>query len=93
MRGYTFVGTNQPSRSVSGDYYDFIIRPDGRIYFVIADVSGKGVPAGLMMAGLQIAFRIFAKSDLIGPPRPFENRYRARLQLNGRTDIRFREPS
>jgi sigma-B regulation protein RsbU (phosphoserine phosphatase) len=61
--GYTFVGTNQPSRTVSGDYYDFIVRPDGRIYFVIADVSGKGVPAGLMMAGLQIAFRIFAKND------------------------------
>ncbi|HEV8660187.1 MAG TPA: SpoIIE family protein phosphatase [Thermoanaerobaculia bacterium] len=63
VRGYSFVGTNQPSRTVSGDYYDFIIRPDGRIYFVIADVSGKGVPAGLMMAGLQIAFRIFAKDD------------------------------
>jgi phosphoserine phosphatase RsbU/P len=61
--GYTFVGTNQPSRTVSGDYYDFIVRPDGRVYFIIADVSGKGVPAGLMMAGLQVAFRIFAKSN------------------------------
>ncbi len=61
--GYSFVGTNQPSRTVSGDYYDFLVRPDGRIYFVIADVSGKGVPAGLMMAGLQVAFRIFAKSN------------------------------
>ncbi|HSP13711.1 MAG TPA: SpoIIE family protein phosphatase [Thermoanaerobaculia bacterium] len=63
VAGYTFVGTNQPSRTVSGDYYDFLVRPDGRIYFVIADVSGKGVAAGLMMAGLQIAFRIFAKSN------------------------------
>jgi phosphoserine phosphatase RsbU/P len=63
IAGYTFVGTNQPSRTVSGDYYDFLVRPDGRIYFVIADVSGKGVPAGLMMAGLQVAFRIFAKSN------------------------------
>jgi phosphoserine phosphatase RsbU/P len=61
--GFTFVGTNQPSRTVSGDYYDFLVRPDGRIYFVIADVSGKGVAAGLMMAGLQVAFRIFAKSN------------------------------
>jgi phosphoserine phosphatase RsbU/P len=63
IAGYSFVGTNQPSRTVSGDYYDFLVRPDGRIYFVIADVSGKGVPAGLMMAGLQVAFRIFAKSN------------------------------
>jgi sigma-B regulation protein RsbU (phosphoserine phosphatase) len=63
VEGYTFLGTNQPSRTVSGDYYDFLVRPDGRVYFVIADVSGKGVAAGLMMAGLQIAFRIFAKSN------------------------------
>jgi sigma-B regulation protein RsbU (phosphoserine phosphatase) len=63
IQGYTFVGKNQPCRTVSGDYYDFAIRPDGRMYFVIGDVSGKGVTAGLMMAGLQVAFRIFSKSD------------------------------
>lgn len=63
MGGYTFVGKNQPSRVVSGDYYDFAVRPDGKVYFVIGDVSGKGVTAGLMMAGLQVAFRIFSKTD------------------------------
>ncbi|PYQ33152.1 MAG: hypothetical protein DMF57_10465, partial [Acidobacteria bacterium] len=51
---------------MSGDYYDFVVRPDKRVYFVIADVSGKGVTAGLMMAGLQASFRIFCKGD----PRP-----------------------
>ena len=61
--GYTFLGHNQPCRTVSGDYYDFAVRPDGRVYFVIGDVSGKGVTAGLMMAGLQVAFRIFSKND------------------------------
>ena len=61
--GFTFVGRNQPCRTVSGDYYDFALRPDGKMYFVIGDVSGKGVTAGLMMAGLQVAFRIFSKSD------------------------------
>jgi len=61
--GYTFVGANRPCRTVSGDYYDFVVRPDGKVYFVIADVSGKGITAGLMMAGLQAAFRIYAKSD------------------------------
>ena len=63
IEGYTFIGNNQPCRTVSGDYYDFVVRPHGKVYFVIADVSGKGVTAGLMMAGLQVAFRIFAKSD------------------------------
>ena len=61
--GFTFLASNQPCRTVSGDYYDFAVRPDGRVYFVIADVSGKGVTAGLMMAGLQVAFRIFSKND------------------------------
>jgi len=63
IEGWSFVGTNQPSRTVSGDYYDFLVRPDGHLYFVIADVSGKGVGAGLVTAGLQIAFRIFAKDN------------------------------
>src|SRR5205823_3139039 len=51
-----------------GDYFDFVHRPDGRMYFVIADVSGKGITAGLMMAGLQASFRIFCKND----PAPAE---------------------
>jgi phosphoserine phosphatase RsbU/P len=63
IAGYTFVGANRPCRTVSGDYYDFVIRPDGKLYFAIADVSGKGVTAGLMMAGLQAAFRIYSKND------------------------------
>jgi serine phosphatase RsbU (regulator of sigma subunit) len=61
--GYTLMGANHPCRTVSGDYYDFVVRPDGKLYFVIADVSGKGVTAGLMMAGLQASFRIFCKLD------------------------------
>ncbi len=63
VTGYTFAGMNRACRTVSGDYYDFVVRPDGRVYFVIADVSGKGITAGLMMAGLQAAFRIFSKAD------------------------------
>ncbi len=63
ITGYTLLGANHPCRTVSGDYYDFVVRPDGKVYFVIADVSGKGVTAGLMMAGLQASFRIFCKLD------------------------------
>jgi serine phosphatase RsbU (regulator of sigma subunit) len=63
VEGFTFVGKNEPCRTVSGDYYDFAVRPNGKVYFVIGDVSGKGVTAGLMMAGLQVAFRIFSKTD------------------------------
>lgn len=49
---------NDPGRSVSGDYYDYFVRPDGLITVVIADVSGKGTPASLLMANLQAAVHV-----------------------------------
>lgn len=61
--GYTLYGRQYPCRTVGGDYFDFVIRPDGRLYFIIADISGKGVTAALLMAGLQSAFRIFVRND------------------------------
>lgn len=61
--GYVFGGRNQPCRTVSGDYYDVVVRPDGRIYFMIADVSGKGITAALVMSGLATAFNIFTRTD------------------------------
>ena len=61
--GYAFAGSNVPARSVSGDYYDVVVRPDGRMYFIIADVSGKGVTAALVMSSVATAFSIFTRSD------------------------------
>jgi serine phosphatase RsbU (regulator of sigma subunit)/pSer/pThr/pTyr-binding forkhead associated (FHA) protein len=61
--GYAFAGTNKPCRTVSGDYFDVLLRPDGRLYFIIADVSGKGITAALVMASLATAFNIFARTD------------------------------
>ncbi|HEY3056665.1 MAG TPA: SpoIIE family protein phosphatase [Thermoanaerobaculia bacterium] len=60
---YCFAGTNKPAKTVSGDYYDVLVRPDGRIYFIIADVSGKGITAALVMSGLATAFNIFTRTD------------------------------
>src|SRR5207244_11415492 len=61
--GYRFAGTNRPCKTVSGDYYDVVVRPDGRIYFVIADVSGKGITAALIMSSVATAFAIFTRTD------------------------------
>lgn len=50
MPGWKIAAHWQPAREVSGDFYDFIDLPDGRMAFLVADVTDKGVPASLVMA-------------------------------------------
>lgn len=64
MPGYELAAINLPARQVGGDYYDLIQREDGRLAFTIADVSGKGVPASLLMASLRAAFHTQVQEDI-----------------------------
>jgi len=50
LPGYEFAGMSVPHGGVGGDYYDFIDEGDGHLGVVIADVSGKGTQAALLMA-------------------------------------------
>src|SRR2546426_2683781 len=50
INGFEISGINVPARHVSGDYFDYIQVDDERLGVAIADVSGKGVPASLIMA-------------------------------------------
>ncbi len=50
INGFEISGINVPARQVSGDYFDYIHVDDERLGVAIADVSGKGVPASLIMA-------------------------------------------
>jgi serine phosphatase RsbU (regulator of sigma subunit) len=63
----TIEALNDPGLKVSGDYYDYFQRPDGRVVAVIADVAGKGAPAALLMANLQGAVHIILnrETDLV----------------------------
>lgn len=61
------------ARAVGGDYYDFLDAGDGMVAFVLADVSGKGVPAALLMANLQAWFRSQPPAVLHQPMRLLEN--------------------
>ena len=45
------------AREIGGDFYDWMWKPDGRVVFVIGDVSGKGIPAALFMASTRTAVR------------------------------------
>lgn len=53
LPGYDITGENIPSGEVGGDYYDFIHIVDQQIGIAIADVSGKGIPASLLMASFR----------------------------------------
>lgn len=64
--GLDLAGHNAPCRTVGGDYYDFFPYEDGRVAMVLGDVSGKGMPASLLMMGLQARVQALAEqpSDL-----------------------------
>lgn len=61
--GFRISGTNLPARIISGDYYDYIPLDDEKCGIVIADVSGKGVPAGLLMAMCRSSLRSVAAGE------------------------------
>lgn len=58
------AGTSIPSRLVGGDYYDFIKLNEKQLLIAIADVSGKGMPAALLMANVQASLRSLAPLNL-----------------------------
>ena len=59
MSGYDLHALNIPARFVGGDYYDVIKLNESECAFIIADVSGKGMPASLLMANIQSAVHSF----------------------------------
>jgi serine phosphatase RsbU (regulator of sigma subunit) len=61
MAGADLAGFNAACRTVGGDYYDFFPFPDGRIAMALGDVSGKGMPASLMMMALHARVQVLAE--------------------------------
>jgi phosphoserine phosphatase RsbU/P len=55
--GYELAGRSIPAQEVGGDYYDFIPIDDNHLAFCLGDVTGKGLPASLLMANLQATLR------------------------------------
>jgi len=64
--GLEFSAVCIPARGISGDYYDVMQFPDGRLVFAIADISGKGISAAILMANLQALLRTLAETG--NPP-------------------------
>ncbi len=57
LPGWKMAAYWQPARAVSGDFYDFIELPDGKLAIIEADVTDKGVPAALVMATTRSVLR------------------------------------
>ncbi|MFH1845842.1 MAG: HAMP domain-containing protein [bacterium] len=55
--GFEVTGISVPSRQVGGDYFDFLAQDDGKLGVAIGDVSGKGIPAALLMSNLQASLQ------------------------------------
>ncbi len=60
LPGYELSALSHPCYQVGGDHYDFIPLPDGRVALTIADVSGKGAPASILMASVHASLRALA---------------------------------
>ncbi len=63
----TVEGYNEPSSAVSGDYFDYFRLEDGRLGVIIADVTGHGLPAALVIASLHAAVRVALAADISLP--------------------------
>jgi HD-like signal output (HDOD) protein/serine phosphatase RsbU (regulator of sigma subunit) len=61
---FPVFGINLPAKQLSGDFFDYFPLEDGRIYFNIADVSGKGTHAALLMAKTSSLFRCLGKKKM-----------------------------
>ncbi len=64
LPAFEVTGLCLPCREVGGDWYDYIPLPDGRLAVVIADVSGKGLGAALLMASTRSMLRLFAEQKM-----------------------------
>ncbi len=74
--GFDLAALSRPCQAVGGDYFDFLALPEGRLGLVVADVSGKGTPASLLMASVHAAVRSLAGTL---PPGPLLERLNRQL--------------
>ncbi|MDR1959865.1 MAG: SpoIIE family protein phosphatase [Planctomycetaceae bacterium] len=86
LENYAFFDYYQPAKYLGGDYFDYIELPDGRLAVTLGDVSGKGVPAALLMAKLSAEVRY----SLVIEPTPAQAMQRLnRVFCEDRWDSRF----
>lgn len=64
LDGYDLAGTSIAAETVGGDYFDIIATPGERWTICLGDVSGKGIPASLLMSNVQAMIRLLARMNV-----------------------------
>lgn len=64
IAGLDLAGYNAACKTVGGDYYDYLEFGDNQVGLILGDVAGKGMPAALMMTGLQARVEVMADKDV-----------------------------
>ena len=80
LAGYDIAAASLSAKQVGGDYYDFLRLDSNWVSFLVGDVSGKGMPAALLMANLQAS--LHALSELHREPRQLISRLNRVLHAN-----------
>ena len=75
--GLEIAGASEPAREVGGDYFDHLVLEGGRVLLVIADVSGKGVPAALLMSAFRAG--VMSQEGALAQPELLAERLNAFL--------------
>lgn len=88
-------GACYPARTVSGDYYDFLVSGDSGLGLALGDISGKGISAALLMATLHSAVRAyrFAGEDLLTAGHKLSAAVMTHGSTNGNGSDPFLEPA
>lgn len=67
IEGYDLLGWSRPARQVGGDYYDLLALDDGRLRLTVGDVTGKGIPAALLVSTLHSSLRLLLGAKPVDP--------------------------
>lgn len=67
LGGWELTGWNRPARQVGGDYYDLVLLEGGRLGFALGDVTGKGMPAALLVSTLHSALTLLRDRGGLSP--------------------------